>query len=283
VESHLGQNVGERDADEHARRQRERAADDEIVTRRVSHHAEVEEPRADRASQSERGVDELPRAARPPLGTNHRRDDERVERLVERDRGEGSEAEERCRPPSAPLGEHAGPERDAIEKGVEGEPEGEADPALAAGGNVARMAVKVVRMGVVGLVEVRMRPIGIDRRLDRRGVEMEDTEKAERENEAEEAPACNGVDRPDMARGVGKEMENGHAQHEPADEAQENLPPRVGEAQRRGDAATGQRRGDDERAVEDERQRRFHRRFHVRFVFRAAGAPLGRCLPGRVP
>ena len=93
VELDLGQNVRQRDAQEHAGRKPERTADRNVLACPQLARAEIEQQRTRRTDQREQQIHDVARSRTPMPHRHHGRDRQRIERLVEQDRQERANAQ----------------------------------------------------------------------------------------------------------------------------------------------------------------------------------------------
>ena len=262
MELHLGQQVRRGDAQERARRERQRIGHRHV---RAAQHAgpELDEKhRTDRHQQRERGIHPQHRRAAPAAGPEQRRHGQRVEGLVQQDDQERAESRQRRRGRALLRRLDAGRECHALEERVQAHAERRARPREAAD----RMPVRV--LVVVAVVAVHRIVAGGFRRLVlvevREALQEEHRKEAEGQRHHQRIEQAVGILRrtgPGLhARHecVRHHVEQCDAEHDARDETQAELHASVVEPDHERHEPPERGRDDDAGAIDDDGGRGIH-------------------------
>lgn len=280
VERDLGQQVGQRDAQKDAGRERQASTQNRVGLPRRFDQPQGRQQGRDRTQRCKRQVRSPDGGTRPAARRHQRGDRQGIQRLVQ------SHCEERSQPPRIPVGaappfrHHRRPQRHAVDQRVQRQAQRQTRPTEAvrpAGGVVrgarGRRASSFLTAGRGALLTMHV-PQGLGcvpcrtgryRSFQQRhrpmlvGVHMEQPHQKEHRQEAPQHPPRHAVAVPQFRPGVRQQMQQGHPQHQPAHETHHALHPPVRE-RHPGRQAPAQHRGpEDADAIECQENKSFHR------------------------
>lgn len=253
MEFHFGEQVSQRDTDKDAGREGQGTTNDDMLIGRELLHAEEEQECSQRAHQSKADVNGIAPTGGPSAGGHQGSDRDGIQWFMEANREKRSQSEEGQKDFVMLFGDDAGPKGEAIDQGMQGESECDADPAQVMGVGV-RMGVDwSMGMMLFAVMVVIMIVVVVGFFIQFHGAVLMKVKRAQEKEKGDNAghhPPGGSVDRTHLCDRVRQQMEDADSQHEAADETDERFHSRMGQTHQGGQPASEQRGEDNQSAVD---------------------------------